>query len=134
MVILDTSIIIDHLRQKTSKDTHLMRIAKLKPKEVLGLSVVSIQELYEGQSSRNKKQEEYLLATITPLRILAYTYEIAQLAGEIARDLSRSIEFADAAVAATTIIYGAKLFTLNKKDFAEIKDLELYEASDFSTN
>lgn len=124
MVILDTNIIIDHLRlQKAGQDSELMKIARFKPKEVLALSIISVQELYEGRSTRDEHLEQYLLATISPLKILPFTYEIAQLAGEIARDLDRSIEFADAAIAATTILNGGMLLTLNKKDFIGIKDL-----------
>ncbi|MDO8570753.1 MAG: PIN domain-containing protein [Candidatus Daviesbacteria bacterium] len=127
MVILDTNIIIDHLHlQKKGHDSELMKIARLKPKEVLALSMISVQELYEGQSTKDENMEQYLLATISPLRILPYTYEIAQLAGEIARDLNRSIELADATIAATAILNGGVLLTLNKKDFSGIKDLIMY--------
>lgn len=89
------------------------------------MSMMSIQELYEGKSTKNKRKEEYLLATISPLKILPYTYETAQLAGKIARDLKRSIEMADAAIAATAILHGAQLFTLNKTDFQGIGELEI---------
>lgn len=127
MVVLDTNIIIDHLRlQKKGQDSELMKIARLKPKEVLALSMISVQELYEGQSTKDENMEQYLLATIAPLKILPYTYEVAQLAGEIARDLDRSIELADAAIAVTTILNGGVLLTLNKKDFLGIKDLVIF--------
>jgi len=125
MVILDTNIIIDHLRQAKTKDSRLVRIAKQKPKESLAMSMISIQELYEGESTKDEIKEQFLLATIAPLKILPYTYKMAQLAGEIARDLRRPIELADAAIAATVIERGACLFTLNKKDFRNIKGLEL---------
>lgn len=109
MVVLDTNIIIDHLRlQQKQKDSHLMKIAKQKPKEVLALSLVSTQELYEGQSTKNAQ-------------------EVAQLAGEIARDLDRPIELADAAIAATVILNGSSLLTLNKEDFTGIKNLLIFE-------
>ena len=127
MVVLDTNIIIDHLRQPKKKETPLAKIAKQKPKEELAISMISVQELYEGRSTRNEEKERYLLATIVPLQILLYTYEVAQLAGKIARDLNRSIELADAAIAATAIVNGAQLFTLNKKDFLEIEGLELFD-------
>lgn len=126
MVILDTSIIIDHLRQTGKTTTALMRIARSVSKDDLALSVVAVQELYEGRSTQDRAKEEYLLATITPLKILPYTFEIAQQAGSIARDLERPIEFADAAIAATAIFYGAFLYTLNIKDFKGIPDLELW--------
>ena len=126
MVILDTNVIVDHLQQKSGKDTKLIDIVKKNPKQTLALSAISVQELYEGQSTRNKDKEVYLLATISPLKILPYTYEVAQLAGEIARGSKEPIEFADAAIAATAIINGYQLYTLNKKHFKGIKELVLY--------
>ncbi|MBI3335729.1 MAG: PIN domain-containing protein [Candidatus Portnoybacteria bacterium] len=126
MVILDTSIIIEHLRSTAKKGTILMQVAQKMARENLAISIITVQELYEGQSTKEKEKENYLLATITPLKILSYTYEIAQLAGEIARDLQKPIEFADAAIAATAIVNGASLLTLNTKDFLGIQELELY--------
>lgn len=127
MIILDTNIIIDHLRTQGIKESVLMKFAENNLKEEMAISIVSIQELYEGQSTLDERKEEYLLATITPLKILPYTYEVAQLAGEIARDLKNPIEFTDAAIAATSILYGTSLWTLNKKHFLGIKNLELIE-------
>ncbi len=130
MVVLDTNIIIDHLRlQKAQTDSLLMQIAKQKPKEVLALSMLSVQELYEGRSTMDPQKEQYLLATISPLKILSYTYEVAKTAGEIARDLKRPIELADAAIAATAILTGSFLLTTNKKDFIGIDKLRLVTAS-----
>lgn len=126
MVILDTNIIIDHLRQQEKGDTILMKVARTVEKEELGISAISVQELYEGESTRDKRKEELLLATIAPLAIFPYTYEVAQYAGEIARDQKNVIEFADAAIAASAIIHNAQLLTLNKKDFTAIKELELF--------
>lgn len=125
MILLDTNIIIDHIRQSHDTETVLMSIAKEYPKEELAISVISLQELYEGKSTKDEDKEEYLLATITPLKILPYTYETAQLAGEIARDLKFPIEFADAAIAATAILCGGSLLTLNNKHFSKIRELEL---------
>lgn len=126
MIVLDTNIIIDHLRQHHAKgDSRLMQAARHHPKETLALSMVSLQELYEGRSTRDSHKEQYLLATISPLKLLPYNYEVAKLAGEIARDLSRPIELADAAIAATTILHGASLLTLNVKGFQGIETLTL---------
>lgn len=126
MVILDTNIIIDHLRTPASGVSLLQRLAKKLPQEELALSVVSVQELYEGQSTHSPQKEQALLATITPLKILSYNFEIAEVAGIIARDLTKPIELADAAIAATAIVNNAQLLTLNKKDFSPIKNLILY--------
>jgi len=126
MVILDTNIIIDHLRRKKG-ESWLMKISQLYPKESLGISIVTVQELYEGKSTKQLLKEQLMLATITPLKIFAYTWEIAKLAGEIARDLPSPLEFADAAIAATAIINRAKLLTLNQKDFSKISQLHLFD-------
>lgn len=127
MVILDTSIIIDHLR-RPPKESFLYKLAKETPKESWALSMISVQELYEGQSTSEEEKEVLMLATIGSLKILPYTFDVAQLAGEIARDLDRPIEFADAAIAATAIVNGGQLATLNKKDFMGISDLEILTA------
>lgn len=127
MVILDTNIIIEHLRFSGKGETVLMQIAKKVVKENLAISVITIQELYEGKSAKEKQREDYLLATITPLKILPYNYEIAQVAGEIARDLEQPIEFVDAAIAATAITNGAFLHTLNKKHFQGIGGLQFWQ-------
>lgn len=130
MVVLDTNIIIDHLRQGGKRETALMAVAHYIDKENLAISLITIQELYEGISTKERNKEEYLLAVITPLRILPYTFEIAQLAGEVARDLNHPIELADAAIAASAIVYNASLYTLNKKDFQGIPNLELFKLKD----
>ena len=125
MVVLDTNIIIDHLRQSPNKETLLKSIARKTQKEDLAISVLTVQELYEGKSTRDEEKEAYLLATIIPLRILPYTYEVAQLAGKIARDAKHPLEFSDAAIAATAITYGASLLTLNRQHFTSIPELEI---------
>jgi len=125
MVILDTNIIIDHLRQKTKEESALELISKKFSKKILAVSMITIQELYEGQSTKNELKEAFMLSLISPLKILPYTYEIAKLAGQLARDSKAAIELADAAIAATCIINNAGLYSLNKKHFKNIINLEL---------
>lgn len=130
MVILDTNIIIEHLRLKSGQTSRLANFVAKHPKDTLALSMVSLQELYEGRSTRDPAKEKDLLATIAPLKILPYTYEVAKLAGELARDHKDPVELADAAIAATAIINTHKLFTLNTKDFLHFPGLELLKTSE----
>lgn len=127
MVILDTSIIIDHLRSSSSGQTALIKLVKEYPKISLSLSLISVQELYEGKGTLDEEREKDLLATISPLKLLPYTYEVAKLAGILARDVKRPIELADAAIAGTAILNQAQLYTLNRKDFDGIPELELFD-------
>lgn len=127
MVVLDTNIIIDHLRQTPGKQTYLKTLVKKHKEHNLVISIITIQEIYEGKSTKDKEKEEKFLSTISHLKILPYTFEVAQLAGQIARDLDKAIDIADAAIASTAIINGCELATLNKKDFLGIRDLEFLE-------
>ncbi len=126
MVILDTNIIIDHLRTIGKKESYFVKLSKILPKDDLAISLVTVQELFQGRNTRNIEQEKNLIAVIAPLKILLYTYQTAKLAGQINRDVKNTIDFADAAIAATTLVNGAKLFTLNKKDFQNVDGLEFF--------
>lgn len=125
MVIVDTNVLIDLLRQK-EKETLLIEFLEKNPQETLAVSVITVEELYEGKSTRDSQKEQQVLALLSSLQILPYNFEVAQLGGKLARDYG-PMELADAAIAATTIINQAKLLTLNKKDFSRIKQLELTE-------
>jgi len=123
MVIIDTNIIIDFLRQK-EKETILVGLVENLGKRNLAISIITVQEMYGGKSAALVKEEGIIKALFGSLEILPYNFETAKLAGEITRNNQTS--FADAAIAATSIFYGAQLATLNFKDFEKIKGLELY--------
>jgi predicted nucleic acid-binding protein len=123
MVILDTSVIIDHLRQKT-KNSLLRRLA-VKYQNQMAVSVITLQELYEGQSTRDQVKENHMLSILTPLKILPYTEEVAKLAGILGRDNQGSADLADLAIAATAIVYKTPLATINIKHFTSLKGLDL---------
>lgn len=126
MVVIDTSVIVDHLRQ-LGEITFFRKLEKKLQNESLTISIITIQELYAGRSTRDHDREQMLLATISPLRILPYTYETAELAGKLIRDAKNSLQLVDAAIAASAIVNGYQLATLNKKDFIGIEDLEILD-------
>ncbi len=128
MVILDTNIIIDHLR-RPSVNTIFSRLPQLYPAQTFAISIISVQELYTGKSTRGNQEKEVLLMIISKIEIFPYTYEIAKVAGQIQRDLDISVGFADAAIAATALARGAQLATLNPKDFRNIPGLNLIQLS-----
>lgn len=125
MVILDTSVLIDFLRRPEDENPPLIQFSRLHPTEKTAISILTIQELYSGKSSRESNKEQLFLKVVNKCEILPYTLEVAKLAGEIVRDLGRTLGFPDIAVAATAILNKASLFTLNKKDFKGIKGLKL---------
>lgn len=125
MVVLDTNIIIDHLRLPKGVETSLLKITKSNPDDIFSVSVISVQELYQGKSSKRSEKENDMVAILGSLKILTYNFKIAKLAGEMIRDSTYPIGLADAAIAATVIVNRGQLATLDKKDFSGIKDLTL---------
>lgn len=125
MVVIDTSIIIDHLRSAASQ-SKLSVFVQNHPHEELAISLISIQALYEGQSTLQTEKERDLVTVLAGIKILPYTYDVAKLAGTLARDAQKPVELADAAIAATTIIHQSTLYTLNLKDFTLFDDLVLF--------
>lgn len=129
MVVVDTNVIIDHLRQfLNNKNSVLIEFKKDNPGKKLAISVITVQELYEGRSTRDRLKEQQLLAVLSIFTVLPYDFETAQKAGALARDLANPIELADAAIAATALLNNAKLFTLNHKHFSAIKNLQLFSS------
>jgi predicted nucleic acid-binding protein len=121
---LDTSIIIDYLRGK--KDT-VDLINGLKGKLVS--SYVCLSELYEGIfRSKDKNVESTILQFFSGLsKTYGLNQKIAKEFGYLRKNLKQRgeiIEDLDIMIAATCIVYGLTLVTLNKKHFSRIKGLD----------
>lgn len=126
MVVLDTNIIIDHLRRLTAQSV-LTRLLVNHTRDQLKVSIISIQELYAGNSTKDPQREERMLNMVTQFEILPYDFKVARLAGQIIRESTHHPDLADTAIAATAIANGAKLLTLNPKHFRGIPKLVLYQ-------
>jgi predicted nucleic acid-binding protein len=124
MVVFDTSLIIDYLRNQGDRKTLFEEAVEKLEDENLAISVLTVQELFQGKSLGDEEEEKRVLEVIAPFEVLEYTIDIAKRAGKIARENSGA-SFVDAAIAATAITYGVQLATLNRKDFEKIKGLEL---------
>ncbi len=122
-VVIDTSVIIDHLRQVKGKKTIFKTILENKTIDFYISSDV-IQELFAGQSSKEEKSRDEIQKILKLFKIVNVTAEIAEQAGQIMRDTKTGVQFADAAIAATAILNKAQLLTPNMKDFEKIKGLK----------
>jgi len=127
MVVFDTSLIIDYLRNQGDRKTLFEEAVEKLEDENLAISVLTVQELFQGKSLGDEEEEKRVLEVIAPFEVLEYTIDIAKRAGKIVRE-NNGASFVDAAIAATAITYGSQLATLNRKDFEKIKGLELYSA------
>lgn len=126
MVIIDTNIIIDYMRQPKTVETIFDRFLETIDEDI-ALSVITIQELFTGESTRSSTHRERLLEVVDFFEIIPYTTKTAQTAGELVRDTRPRLSFTDGAIAATALIHDSSLLTLNHKDFASIPNLRLYK-------
>jgi predicted nucleic acid-binding protein len=121
-VLLDTSVIIDWLRQKDSRDTWLFQLLKADCR--LFVPVVVVAELYSGSSVWQVENARLRLeGFLRECQIISLEPNSAVLAGRI-KDKYK-INLIDALVAAEAMERSLKLATLNTRDFAKIEGLEL---------
>jgi predicted nucleic acid-binding protein len=129
-ILVDTNILIDHFRlsKKIKKESQLEKLLKSKNLSSY-IAATTTQELFAGQSSKNKKETSNIKKLLGLFKIISIDSKIAQLAGEIIRDTKKTILVADAQIAASAINKKAKLFTKNKKVFSSIKGIKFYNLS-----
>lgn len=120
-ILVDTSILID--LQKGQPNT-IKKFDKLKEKVII--SRITACEFIYG--AKNKKEKKVNMQFIDHLKIVEvnetiseYTYSLLDKHG-----LATKLGIADAIIAATAIVKDLPLWTLNKKHFLKIKELELH--------
>lgn len=121
MILLDTDILIAHLRGVERARTWLRQARMAGP---LAVSVVSIAELTGGMLSGERRDVWSLLSA---LRAEPVTELVARHAGELIRRYRRShsgIGIPDYLIAATAEHRGAALATLNVRHFPMFPGLE----------
>ncbi len=122
-IVVDTDILIDHLR--IGKDV-LQKLMELQGenKIELYLSSMSILELFAGKSSQQSSAK--LLQFIALFHVIPLNEEIAKLAGELKRDNKPSIAIADLVIATSALYLDAQLATRNKRHYQGIPKLRFY--------
>lgn len=117
-IVLDTSVLIDHLRGSPSATAYL---ASLDGRP--SCSEISRVEVIQGLRSSERRAADRLFAVIAWVPV---TESVARRAGELGRRWRRShpgIGVADLAIAATAEEIGAGLVTRNLKHFPMFEGL-----------
>ena len=117
-IVLDTSVLIDHLRAVEPATNYLANL-----EERPSCSEISRIEVLQGLRSAERKAAERLFGLFDWVPV---TEEVARRAGELGRHWRRShpgIGVADLAIAATAEQIDAKLATRNVKHFPMFRDL-----------
>lgn len=121
MILVDSDVLIWHLRGSASARDWLLDARSSGP---LSVSVVSVAEITGGMRSGERDRVWSLLAALRPEPV---TEVVARRAGELRREFRRShsdIDTADYLIAATADVLGARLATLNVKHFPMFPGLE----------
>lgn len=122
MILLDTNILIEQVRGNESARSWLSEARRQSGRLVT--SALCVTELKGGMRSPERRVIDRLLGLVD---IVPVDEAIAHRAGELMRTYRRShqgIGIADYVIAATALIHGYELATLNIRDFPMFEDLE----------
>jgi len=122
LILVDTNIIIEVFR----KNVAIIKKIKAIGVERIAVSSVTVMELYFG--ALNKVELNRIKRYLKAFTIVQIDESISLQAVELVERFGKShgLNLPDALIAATSIIQGQKLLTLNKKDFKYIDGVELY--------
>ena len=126
MIVLDTSLLVDALTGPR-RSAPALRAAIVDGHRLLLPSLV----LYEWlRGPRQREELEAQEALLPREHALPFGAEEAAVAAKLYGDASRSRgREVDLAIAASAIVQGAALWTLNVRDFEGIPNLQLYDGS-----
>lgn len=123
MILCDTNILIEVYRGNGLIIKEVVKIGE----QNIAISDVTCAELLYG--ARNKEELKILKRDINKLTCIPINSQISNLSVQLVDkySLSHKLSLPDALIAATAIVYGIKLFTLNQKDFKFIKQVKLLD-------
>jgi predicted nucleic acid-binding protein len=122
--LLDTTVLIDHLRGRSEVVEFVTGLANAGNE--LGVCSIGVAELYSGLSHRHQALAEDL---IDSLEYWDATREDARVAGRYRYDFARkgvALATTDALVAAIAVGHGATLVTANAKHYP-VEEMQLLE-------
>lgn len=126
MIVLDTSVLVDAL-SGLRRSAPALRGAIERGERILLPSLVLYEWLRGPRRPEELAAQEALFPATGALPFgPAEAARAAQLYVSLPRGRGREI---DLAIAACALILGARLWTLNPRDFRDLSGLELYEAS-----
>jgi len=125
--LVDTTVLIDHLRNKPEATCFL-------EKEGLLISAVTAAELLQG--ARNKKEQKEIEALVKQFDISWISSSVSQLAIKLLSKhfLKFNLLFLDALIAATALEKKVVLVTDNIKHFKFISKLKVISPKEIETN
>ncbi|QOI98838.1 MAG: type II toxin-antitoxin system VapC family toxin [Flammeovirgaceae bacterium] len=125
MILCDTNIIIELLKGNSVITNELKKIGQAR----IAVSSVTVAELMFW--ALNQSELKKIMRAIHAIQTFHVDEEISVKSLDLimAYGLSHKLDVPDSLIAATALMKGCRLFTLNVKDFRFIKSLNLYSSS-----
>ena len=121
-LLLDTNILIDHLRGEAKATALLQDVAV--GRVTASISVITESELLSAHSLTPRQLRD-IAALLSVLPKLAVTSHVAQTAARFRR--TYRIDLADALIAATASLAHATLVTRNLRHFRSVRELHVQD-------
>ena len=121
-ILIDTTILIEHLRRQAKDRTIFYRAAQ---RYECMVSAVTEFEFRAGSTAANR---DFVVALLDDLPVLPFDSACARVAASLYRDLralNRLIALPDLFIAATAIAHDLPLLILNRSHFERISTLRL---------
>lgn len=121
MILVDTDVLVAHLRGVEAARSWLRRTRATGP---LAVSAVTVGELVAGIRAGDRQR---VSALISALHVAPVTDAVARRAGDMAREYRRShpdVGLSDCLVAATAETLGVRLATLDSRRFPMLTGLD----------
>jgi predicted nucleic acid-binding protein len=122
LVVIDTSVFIDYLRNYPSAIIYFQSIPQ-EMRKSLFFSAITETELISGKSCNENLVRTGVIGLLNSFTKIEVHNQIALKAGDLCRIYNISLP--DAIIASTALIKGVKLFTRNIKDFENVPGLKL---------
>lgn len=122
-IVVDTSILIDHLRGGNA----WKKIAsEIDDDTQLFVPTIVLFELFSGISTKKPTVVSQIYKLLGNFQRLDLSELIARQAGELYRDTKKTLQVPDYIIAASALQVNAIVVTLNQKHFAQIPNINLY--------
>jgi len=122
--VLDTGVIILHLRNLPGVKERLLRLSA---QGVLAVSAVTVVEVWQGMRAGESERTGVLFRG---LEVVPLDARLAEKAGDLVRfqrERGYTLDLADAAIAATALELGVPLLTTDRRHFEPVGGLAVWE-------
>lgn len=115
MILLDTSVFIEYFRRANKENTYFYRLSQVY--EAFSISSITKYEILVGRKGDQESFWEQLFDKVSPLPFGANEAKEAASIHQYLLEKNKIIGFRDTAIAATSIVHGFPIATLNVKHF-----------------